>query len=193
MADKFGFGNVSPIVKSIGHFPGQQYSVLGPRLVVPGLNTDSSYDTEYQYGFGEIVKILNYKEGAYQFRPMITGDNATMLAVIMRDMVGGVSPLTEGPIPYGKSNVPVSLYLLSEEQHSAISVPCASITAIAVGGTPYVGLGTNGTVAGSVYGAAQGIAGADSVALTGFEFKTLPYKPSDTSAYAVIIGKKLDI
>ena len=192
MADKFGFGNGSVIVKSLGHFPGQQYSTLGPRLVVPGLNTNSTYDTEWQYGFGEIVKVLDYKDGAYQFRPMITGDNANQLAVIMRDIVGG-SSVEAGPIPYGKSNVPVSLYLLSEEQHGAIAVPCAAIASVAVGGTPYVGLGTNDTVAGSVYGAAQGGGGADSVALTGYEFKTLPYKPSDTDAYAVIIGKKLDI
>lgn len=193
MADKFGFGKGSAIVKRNGHFPGQQYGALGPRIVVPGLNTNSTYDTEWQYGFGEIVKILDFKDGAYQFRPMITGDNATQLAVIMRDTVGGVSPLEQGPIPYGKSNVPVSLYLLSEEQHGPIAVPCAAIASVAVGGTPYVGLGTNGTVAGSVYGAAQGGGGADSVALTGYEFKSLPYKPSDTNAYAVIIGKKLDI
>jgi len=192
MADKFGLGSGSMIVKRNGHFPGQQYSVLGGRLVIPGLNTHSTYDTEWQYGFGEIVKILDYKDGAYQFRPMITGDDATQLAVIMRDIVGGAT-VTDGPIPYGKSNVPVSLYLLSEEQHGAMTVPCAAIASVAVGGTPYVGLGTNGTTAGSVYGAAQGSGGADSVALTGYEFKTLPFQPSDTSAYAVVIGKKLDI
>lgn len=192
MADKFGFGNGSAIVKRLGHFPGQQYGALGTRLVVPGLNTDSTYDTEYQYGFGEIVKVLEGKDGAYQYRPMITADNANKLAVIMRDIVGG-SVLEDGPIAYGKRNVPVSLWLLEEEQYGAIAVPCAAIASVAVGGTPYVGLGTNGTTAGSVYGAAQGIAGADSVALTGFEFKTLPYQPSDTAAYAVIIGKKLDI
>lgn len=192
MADKFGFGNGSAIVKRMGHFPGQQYGALDTRLVVPGLNTNATYDTEYQYGFGEIVKVLDGKDGAYQFRPMITADTATKLAVIMRDIVGG-NLLQDGPIPYGKSNVPVSLWLLEEEQYGAIAVPCAAIASVAVGGTPYVGLGTNGTTAGSVYGAAQGVGGADSVALTGFEFKTLPYKPSDTAAYAVIIGKKLDI
>lgn len=192
MADKFGFGNGSAIVKRLGHFPGQQYGALGGRLVVPAMNTNSTYDTEHQYGFGQIVKVLDFKEGAYQFRPMITSDNATKLAVIMRDIVGG-NLLQDGPIPYGKSNVPVSLWLLEEEQYGSIAVPCAAIASVAVGGTPYVGLGTNGTVSGSVYGAAQGVGGADSVALTGFEFKTLPYQPSDTAAYAVIIGKKLDI
>ena len=192
MADKFGFGSGSMIVKRNGHFPGQVEGVLGQKLAVPGLNTHSTYDTEWQYGFGETVKILDFKEGAYQFRPMITGDNATQLAVIMRDTVGGVS-IQDGPIPYGKSNVPVSLFLLSEENHWTITVPCAAIASVAVGGTPYVGLGTNGTTAGSYYGAAQGGGGADSVALTGYEFKTLPFKPSDTNAYAVKIGKKLDI
>ena len=192
MADKFGFGGVSMIVKKLGHWPGQQYSVLGPRIVVPGLNTDTTYDTEYQYGFGEIVKVLEYKEGAYQFRPMITEDTAAKCAVIMRDIVGA-SVTTGGPIPYGKSNVPVSLFLLSDEQYALIPVPCALATSVAVGGTPYIGLGTNGTTAGSVYGAAQGASGVDSIVLTGWEFKTLTYKPSDTSALAVIIGKKLDI
>jgi hypothetical protein len=192
MADKFGFGKVSMLVKGIGQWPGQQYSVLGVRKVVPGLNTNTTYDTEYQYGFGEIVKVLEYKDGAYHFRPMITGDSAASCAVIMRDIVGGQS-VAAGPIPYGKSNVPVSLFLLSADQYGSICVPCASITSIAVGGTPYIGLGTGTTTAGSVYGAAQGDAGVDSIALTGWEFKELPHKPSDTTAYAAIIGKKLDI
>jgi len=192
MADKFGMGGVSPILKGNGHFPGQQIKVLGPRLVIPGLNTHSSYDTEYQYAFGEIVKILDSKDGVYQFRPMITADNANSLAVIMRDTVGQ-STLEDGLIAYGKRNVATSLFLLSSDQHGSIAVPCASATSVAVGGTPYVGLGTNGTVAGAVYGAAQGSGGADSVALTGYEFKGLPYAPSTTTALAVEIGKKLDV
>lgn len=187
MADKFGLGKPSAIVKSKGHFPGQQYGTLATRLVVPGVPV-----ANFNYGFGEIVKIVDNHEGTYSFRALTTDDTAVSLAVVMRDIVGGTA-YDENVISKAKPNVAVSLWLLSEEQYGAIAVPCASITSVTVGGSVFVGLGTNGTVAGAVYGAAQGAAGVDSVALTGYTFRELPYQPSDTNAYAVIIGKKLDI
>lgn len=187
MADKFGLGLPSAIVKSKGHFPGQQYGVLATRLVVPGLPASN-----YAYGFGEIVKIVDDKDGAYTFRAVTADDTTVALAVVMRDIVGG-TVYDENVVSKAKSNVAASLFLLNEEQYGAIAVPCASTTSVVVGGAVYVGLGTGTTVAGSTYGAAQGAAGVDSVALTGYTFRELPYKPSDTNAYAVIIGRKLDI
>lgn len=187
MADKFGLGKPSAIVKSIGNFPGQQYGVLTTRAVVPGVPV-----ANFNYGFGEIVKIVDNHEGTYSFRALTTDDTKASLAVVMRDIVGGTS-YNENVISKAKTNVAVSLWLLSDEQYGAIAVPCASITSVTVGGSVFVGLGTGSTVAGAVYGVAQGASGVDSVALTGFTFKELPYQPSDTNAYAVIIGKKLDI
>lgn len=187
MADKFGLGKPSAIVKSKGHFPGQQYGVLTSREVVPGVPV-----ANFNYGFGEIVKIVDNYNGAYSFRALKANDTKAALAVVMRDIVGGKS-YDDNVISNAKSNVAVSLWLLSDEQYGAIAVPCASITSVTVGGAVYIGLGTGTTVAGAVYGAAQGASGADSVELTGYTFRELPFQPSDTNAYAVIIGKKLDI
>ena len=53
MADKFGFGKPSAIVKVI-HFPGQVYSVLGPQLIVPG----QFHRSGYAYGGNPKVKLL---------------------------------------------------------------------------------------------------------------------------------------
>lgn len=184
MADKFGFGLPSMIVKSKGHFPGQQYSVLGPRLVVPGVPASG-----YAYGFGEIVKIADNHEGAYSFRAVTTSDTAVALAVVMRDIAGGIA-YDDNVVEKAKSQVAVSLFLLNEEQHGAIVVPCGASASIVVGGAVHIGLGTGGKVAGAVYGASDS---THTVALTGYEFKTLPFAPSDTSALAVAIGKKLDI
>ena len=184
MADKFGFGRPSAIVKSLGHFPGQQYSALGPALVIPGIPASG-----YAYGFGEIVKIVDNHEGTYSFRAVTTSDTAVALAVVKRDIVGGNDPEAE-VIAKAKSHVAVSLFLLSEEQHASITVPCGASASIAVGSAVHIGLGTGGKVAGAVYGASDS---THTVALTGFEFKTLPFKPSETNALAVVIGKKLDI
>lgn len=184
MADKFGFGKPSAIVKALGHFPGQVYSVLGPQLIVPGVPASG-----YAYGFGEIIKIADNHEGTYSFRAVTTSDTTVALAVVKRDMVGGNDP-DENVISKAKSHVAVSLFLLSEEQHGSIAVPCGASASIAVGGAVHLGLGTGGKVAGAVYGASDTV---NTVAITGYEFKTLPYKPSDTDALAVVIGKKLDI
>lgn len=184
MADKFGLGKPSTIVKALGHFPGQIYSVLGPTLQVPGVPASA-----YAYGFGEIVKIVDNHEGAYSFRAVTTSDTAVALAVVKRDQVGGTDP-EANVISKAKSHLGVSLFLLSEEQHASIAVPCGSATSVAVGSQVYVGLGTNGKVAGSTYGASDS---THTLTLTGYEFKTLPFKPSDTDALVVIIGKKLDI
>lgn len=187
MADKFGFGAVSPILKSLGHYPGQQYSALATRIVVPGLETTNDY-ANYVFTFGEIIKFY-YREATYRVRPIASTDADTNnIAVIMRDVVGGTS-YNEDIIVGPKRNVPFSLFVLNKEQYGAIAVVCSGTASVAVGGTPYIGLGTNGTVAGTVYGAAQGAAGADSLALTGWEFKTLPYEPSSTTAKAVVIGR----
>ena len=187
MADKFGFGAVSPILKSLGHYPGQQYSTLATRIVVPGLETTNDY-ANYVFTFGEIVK-FSYREGVYIVRPIADGDTTSAsTAVIMRDVVGGTS-YNEDIIVGPKRTVPFSLFVLNKEQYGAIAVVCSGTASVAVGGTPYIGLGTGTTVAGTVYGAAQGAAGIDTLALTGFEFKTLPYEPSSTSAKAVIIGR----
>lgn len=188
MADKFGFGGVSPILKSKGHYPGQQYSAIGERLVIPGLSTSSDF-LNYDFTFGEIVKVHRYDTPAYEIAPIDDSvDAVANLAVIMRDVVGGTA-YNEDIIPRPKRNVPLSLFLLNPEQYGSIAVVCSDDAGLLVNGTPHLGLGTGGTVAGTVYGAPQGALGVDTLEMEGWEFKTLAYEPSLTRAKAVIIGR----
>ena len=192
MKDKFGFGIPSAVVKELGHFPGQQYSVLGPRKVVPGLSTLNDF-ANHDFTFGEIVKINSYEEGAYIVRPIDDADtDVENIAVIMRDIVGGVAyneAIVKGP----KKNVPFSLFLLNDDQYADVVVPVAELVGhvgIVVGGEVFIGKGA-GTVIGAVYGEEQGALGVDTLKLEGWEFKTLPFEPSSTDAKAVVIGRKV--
>lgn len=182
MADKFGFGAPKMQVGINQDYPGFQTSSLGTRLLPPGLPVDG-----FNYGFGEIVKIVANYEKAYSFRALTTADTAEALAVVFRDQVGG-TVYNDEIISSAKRNVACSLWLLNEDQYGGVVVPAGE--AIADGGAIFVGLGTGGKVAGAVYATADG---AHTVALTGFVAVGNSYAPSTTSALAVKIAKKLDI
>lgn len=181
--DKFGFGSSLGIVKADGHLPGEVYGVLGTKIAVPALPDPA--ETDWQYGFGEIVAVTSDELGAYQIRPLADTDATlpSMLGVIQRDRVGGTD-VTGGHINYAKPTVAVSLWLLDDIQLGKMTVAFKDSTSAVKGGQVYIGNG-DGTIAGAVYATA----GTGKVALTGWVFDGPEFAPTFTDAKAVAIGR----
>jgi hypothetical protein len=178
MSTKYGFGGLKRTVNE-GPLVGKQTGVFGPRYVVPAIAKASD-----NLEFGEVVVISGNTEKGYIVRPLTTGDDATeKLGVIYRDEVGTYQ---KAGIPtIGSENVTVSVFLLDPANKGTISIALIG-SAVTVGNTVYIGLGTDETgIRGAGYPASVA---THTFALTGWVFKSAVYEPTDTTAKAVRIG-----
>lgn len=183
-ASKFGFGGVGFQIKKGTVWPGEQKNWLGgERAVLPALFENTVND--YEYEFGEIVEIVDNTETNYIVKP-IDGDTTadSKLGVIMRTLTGAQNIRT-GVVTNGIPSVAIEVWLL-EENLGGIGVPFkGDVEDVEINGQVFVGNGTNGTVAGTTYGAAV----TGGTIATNLVFKNVPKAPSTTEALAVLVGK----
>lgn len=183
MADKFGFGSIGSIVKQDGRLAGMLADEFGPALHAPALVSEANANVT----MGEIVAIVGEVAGSgYKVRSLASGDSTPVMGVVRRDIVGGTVYDAE-QINQAKRNVPLSIFPLTTDQNGKIVVAYADTTAPTVGNPVYVGIGTNGTIAGACYAGS----GSGKIAVANFVYTEEWHTPTVTSAKAVAIGRKL--
>lgn len=163
--------------------PGQYVIAHGVQYGEGAFDADATNDVE----FGEPVEITVSNERATGIKRVTSNITSATLAFVLRDIVG-VRTIQAGVAEAPNKLVPASVVKASAPSGWAIAVPLAASQIPAVGGTVYIGKGTNSTVAGAVYATAQGNGGADSID-SGWKFASLKYKPTSSSGEVAWITK----
>ena len=184
MARLFTYGNLSRLATKAGqnHLPGSYFGQYGVQYGAGGFNVTAN-DMEP----GEIVEISKSTEKGYSVKRATSSLTAATAAIIVRDIMG-VRAIQEGVFENYEPGTPMTVVPVSAPHGWPIVVPVVDGETPVVGNTVYIGLGTNSTVLGGVYDAAQG-GGSDSIALTGWTFGSTKFKPTSSSSYAVVIQK----
>ena len=186
--DKFGFGGIGFTVKTNGTFPGVRTTDWGFPYIGPGL-MDFNVETNatYNYCQGEIVEIIANTDATYVVKPVDANTTTNSALAVIINVTGGQTNTQPGRIVENAPQVTLALYVLKDINMGGVSVVYKDTAQPTVGAQVYLGLGTNDTVAGTVYSTS----GAGKIAINNFVFKNLPYAPSSTNAKAIKIGAKL--
>jgi len=183
---KFDYSSGLPrVVKQIAFLPGRQTHMFGPRYHDVGKILPDSADDGYLVEFGEFVEIVGRDAKTLIVDEVDANTVKGDLAFVVRDIVGAQT-LGQGIVEGPKANVPMTLAIQTAGQKGKYVAILGSGTP-SVGGTVYVGRGTNDTVAGVVYTEEQGVEGIDSIA-TDWVFASPRFAPiSANDEYAVMI------
>lgn len=185
MARLYTYGSLNRInnVPGKNALPGTYTSAQGIQFAQGAMKTTSD-----AIEFGEVVELVSENAkglGVKRATSSITADTAV---IVVRDLVG-VRTIQAGVAETVGDGVPFSVVKANSAHNWDIVVPLVAGVTPAVGGAVYVGKGSNGTVLGGIYATAQGSGGADSIALTGWTFKSLKFTPTSSAGICAVIGK----
>lgn len=179
----YGMLNRVANVPGVHALPGTYVSAHGVQYGEGAFDNDATNDFE----FGEPVEITGQNQKGIGVKRATSSLVAGTLAFVIRDIVGVGSidtKIAEGP----RAGVPFTVVKASTPNSWDFVVPLVAGVTPAVGGTVYIGLGTNGTVLGGVYATAQGSSGVDSID-SGLKFKSLKFTPTSSASICAWIGK----
>ena len=137
---------------------------------------------------GEVVEIVGSTNKGYNVKRATSSLTAATAAILLRDVMG-VRTIKEGVFEEYVPGTPMTCVPVSAPAGWSVVVPLVAAEVPVVGNPVFVGLGTNGTVLGGVYDAAQGAAGVDSIELTGWKFQSLSFTPTVSTSIAAVIAK----
>lgn len=185
MARLFTYGKLKRVATQPGtnHLPGTYYTAYGVQYGAGAYNNTSNNIEP-----GEVVEIDQSTDKGYDVKRATSSLTAATAAIVLRDIMG-VRAIEEGVFEDYVQGTAFTVVPASAPQGWSIVVPVVDDETPAVGGTVYVGLGTNDSVAGAIYASEQGVDGVDSIELTGWTFATTKFLPTGSTSYAVTIQK----
>lgn len=185
MARLFTYGRLNKYATKPGtnHLPGTYFTAYGIQKGAAAVNI-SGETTEP----GEIVEIVKSTEKSYIVKRATSSLTAAKAAIVLRDVMG-VNIIQAGVFEEYAAGKIMTVVPASVSDGWSVSVPIVAGQTPAVGGKVYVGLGTNGTVLGGIYAAAQGSSGVDSIELTNWTFGSTKFTPTKSASIAAVIQK----
>lgn len=185
MGRLYTYGILNRVINKPGvhALPGTYVAAHGVQYGQGAFDADATNDVE----FGEPVEITVENQKGIGVKRATSSLTAATLAFVIRDVVGVRSmdtKIAEKP----SANLPFTVVKASAGAGWDFVVPLVAGVTPAVGGTVYIGLGTNGTVLGGVYATAQGSSGVDSID-SGLKFKSLKFTPTSSTGICAWIGK----
>jgi len=175
----FTYGQAKAVTVQNQWLPGRFATVWGVNLNAPAVNPDG-IDIEY----GKIVGLTQSGLGSNAYTVADVTAQTTSFGVIVRTTDGGIGMEDEW-ISKPRTNTPLSVYSLTDNNNYIIAVPVLTGHSPAVGGQVYVN--HEATTVGSVETADD----AGSVALTGWVYASTAYQPTAGSGKAVLIQRTL--
>lgn len=185
MARLFTYGRLNKVATIPGknHLPGTYFTAYGIQYGAGAFNvTANSMEP------GEVVEIVGSTNKGYNVKRATASITAATAAILLRDVMG-VRTIKEGVFEEYVPGTPMTCVPVSAPAGWSIVVPLVAGEVPVVGNPVFVGLGTNGTVLGGVYDAAQGAAGVDSIELTGWTFQSVSFTPTVGTSIAAVIAK----
>ena len=185
MARLYTYGKLNRIINKPGQnaLPGTYTSAQGVQFAQGAFKT-----TADAIEFGEVVELVSENAKGLGIKRATASLTANTAVIVVRDLVG-VRTIQAGIAETVGDGVPFSAIKANSAHAWDIVVPVVAGETPAVGGAVYVGLGTNGTVLGGIYDSAQGAGGVDSIALTGWTFKSTTFTPTSSASICAVIGK----
>lgn len=179
----YGILNRVANVPGVHALPGTYVTAQGVQYGQGAFDADSTNDLE----FGEPVEITAENAKGIGVKRVTSSITSSTLAFVIRDIVG-VRTIASGVAEKPSNDQNMSVVKASTPNTWDFVVPLAASQTPSVGGTVYIGKGTNGTVAGAVYASAQGSGGADSID-SGLKFKSVKFSPTSSAGICAWIGK----
>lgn len=185
MARLYTYGILNRIasIPGINALPGTYVNAHGIQYGEGAFDADATNDME----FGEPVEIASTNQKGVGVKRATSSLTAATLAFVIRDVVG-VASVDQGNVEGPRAGVPMTIVKASTPNTWAFVVPLVAGITPAIGGKVYIGLGTNSTVLGGVYAAAQGSGGVDSID-SGLYFQSLKFTPTSSTGICAWIGK----
>lgn len=185
MARLYTYGILNRVanVPGVHALPGTYVTAQGVQYGEGAFDADATNDLD----FGEPVEITAQTAKGIGVKRATSSLTAATLAFVIRDIVG-VRTIQAGIAEKPSNDQGFTVVKASNPNSWDFVVPLVAGVTPAVGGTVYIGLGTNGTVLGGVYATAQGAGGADSID-SGLIFKSLKFTPTSSTGICAWIGK----
>lgn len=175
----FTYGKPKMVIQQNLWLPGRFSIVWGVNLNAPAVNKDD-IDIEY----GKIVQLNQTGVDSNSYAIEDVSGSTTRFGVIVRTTDGGIGVEDEW-ISKPRTNTPLSVYSLTDNNNYVIAVP------IMAGHSPSVGDQVYVNHEGSTTGAVETDDDGGSVALTGWTFASEAYQPTEGAGRAVLIQRKL--
>jgi|GEM_PF-2357015 len=185
MARLFTYGKLNRFATIPGqnHLPGTYFTAYGIQKGAGAFNNTSDNIEP-----GEIVEIVNSTTKGYSVKRATSSLTAVKAAIVVRDIMG-VNIIDEGLFEEYAPGKPMTVVPATAESGWTITVPIVAGQTPALGGKVYVGLGTNGSIAGAIYAEEQGTDGVDSIELTDWTFASTSFTPTGSDSIAAVIQK----